>query len=167
MPGKVDERKWQKAKKKVKEQGKDPENNYALVNHIYQNMGGKFEEKGASVASQYKKLSRDLRKPSRYADAEEVIDSQGNGTSPFSHLANYNGRKVRLAFSNGGVTIEAQTGVLEFRQGDSSLSVYSVDDTMVVRISPEEFGHELNWDEANQTYSGTGSARVARLTLLN
>lgn len=42
---KKDEDKWNRAKKKVKEQGKNPENSWALVNYIYQNMKGNNSKK--------------------------------------------------------------------------------------------------------------------------
>lgn len=62
MPGIVNESKWNRAKEIARRQGKS--NNWGLVNHIYQNMGGSFKHKkslGESdmEKSQYNKIMND------------------------------------------------------------------------------------------------------------
>ena len=46
MPANVkDKDKWEKAKKKVQEQGKKLKDHWSLVQHIYQQMGGTYKKK--------------------------------------------------------------------------------------------------------------------------
>ena len=48
MPSNItDERKWEKAKKIVQDQGKKLDNSWALVKHIYKNLGGKFKSESS------------------------------------------------------------------------------------------------------------------------
>ena len=64
MPGRVDEVKWNRAKAIVRGQKGGVNNKYALVNHIYQNMGGTFHSTKKSLGennmgSQYEKIMGD------------------------------------------------------------------------------------------------------------